>query len=66
MDIRKLFQRKQRVTVHLKSGQSVKFKCDSITTRTATDQSLISYKIEGSGKSVHYIRIDDISAITVK
>lgn len=60
-------QKKQTVTFHLKSGAELTFKCTRITTKVNSEQELVSYEIAGGDcKNAHYIRLDDISAITVK
>jgi transcriptional antiterminator Rof (Rho-off) len=61
-----MFQRKKIVTFHLRSGVALSTRCRELTIRKDHDQSLSSYSFAGSDGNLFYVRLDDISAITVE
>ena len=66
MKLPKFMVRKMRVTFHMKSGAEIKFKCESMETKKDASGDLIAYHVKGIRKSpLHYVRLDDITAITV-
>jgi hypothetical protein len=61
-----IFKRKHTVTFHLKSGTTLKTTCKSITIQKTNGNELVGYKAEGMPPNwLFYLRIDDVSAITV-
>ena len=52
------------VTVFLKSGQTIHFTANKVTTKETNGNDLLSIETEGSVGFPQYLRIDDVSAVT--
>jgi hypothetical protein len=65
MKLPQFLLRKKLVTFHLRSGVALSTRCRELTIRKDHDQSLSSYSFTGGDGNLFYVRLDDISAITV-
>lgn len=54
---------KFKVRLHMKSGKTITFKCDKITSKFVNGDKLTSLSVEG-GKLPFYFRLDEVEAIT--
>ena len=54
----------QKITIYLKSGQTIRFKCENMTWQLNGNQ-ITSYTIEKPNPVIKYIHIDSIDAIVV-
>lgn len=57
-----------KITFHMKSGDRIEVVADSLETKNTDGNNLVSYKLEGMVRTadLHYLRMDDVSAITTK
>ena len=64
MRIIDIFKRKRKITIHMKSGAAIRIKAHNITIKK-NGNDLLGYEITGAGEKLFYVRLDDISAITL-
>lgn len=60
--LEKFWKPKTKITVILKSGKEVKFKCDVFRAKMPNNE-LQSYEIVGGEGKIFYLRLDEIAAI---
>jgi len=63
MKIPSFFRKKIRVVFHLKSGATLRFKCDSISAKRDANMDISAYTLSNADNAPFYVRLDDISAI---
>ena len=64
MRIMDIFKRKRTITFHMKSGAVITEKAYDIKI-TKDGNDLLGYEINGCGNKLFYVRLSDISAITL-
>lgn len=65
--LKQLFTKKHKVTFHMKSGAAITTTCTKVGIQKANGNDLHSYTVEGTPTDfLFYVRIDDVSAITLE